>query len=955
MSTFPVVSSLPEQFWAVLEAAPDAMVVTDRSGRLVLVNHLAEELFGYLMSELIGEPVERLIPERFHALHSEHRERHFTEVGTGPRGTVFEAFGLRSNGSEFPAEISLRPLHTAYGGLAISAIRDVTSQKKEASKFRALLEAAPVGMLIADGEGRIVLVNAQIEKLFGYRRDELLGREVEMLIPERFRSVHPVHRSNYFGEPICRPMGGIGVPLNGLRSDGTEFPVEINLSPLDTEDGLLAITAIRDVSERRRAEEEKGRLYSALQAMVEELEGSNEKAKALEELKTRFFANISHELRTPLALVLGPVDRLLGCDDLRSDQRHDLDIIRRNAGTLLKHVNDLLDVAKLEAGKMGIEYSDVNVAALLRLVTGYFDGMANERRIVLSVEAPGTLWAQVDEDKLHRILLNLLSNAFKFTPTLGKIRCSLSMTDDAQFRIEIGDSGPGVGPENRQAIFERFRQVHIEDAGHHIGGTGLGLTIVRDFVVLHGGKVFVDSAPEGGALFVIQLPLTAPSGITVQPAGVSSATPDATVGVLQELFVREESDSPTIGRGESLVLVIEDNAEMNCFLRQSLAKHHRVEAASDGREGLNKALEKKPDLIITDMMMPGLNGEQLIQEIRKHPELQNIPIILLTARADDDLKLRLLRDGAQDYLTKPFSLEELRVRVGNLIAMKRARDVLQSELETQSVDLESLARQVTRRTREAKTALASIEVAREQAERASKTKSEFLGMVSHELRTPITGLQLHMQQLMRNHQVSLTEKQKKLIRRMSASTGRLVGLVESLLHYTNMQSGRIAADLATCDAGEIASSALEEVRPQAEEKGLVLHLSIPYDLPPLQTDPLLLRLIVVNLLVNAVKFTERGFVEVELEHLAGAHQIKVKDTGAGIAPENRVRVFEPFEQVEPVRNKHLPGIGLGLALVKEMTVSLGGRVLLESELGAGSTFTVILPSAVEHSAVATAG
>jgi signal transduction histidine kinase len=422
--------------------------------------------------------------------------------------------------------------------------------------------------------------------------------------------------------------------------------------------------------------------------------------------------------------------------------------------------------------------------------------------------------------------------------------------------------------------------------------------------------------------------------------------------VLEELAVPSPIEVPACGAGECLVLIVEDNPEMNRHLRETLAQRYRVDSAFDGRDGLSKALANKPDLILTDLIMPGMNGEQLVHEIRRRQELDNVPILLLTARTDDELKLRLLRQGAQDYLTKPCSVEELRARVGNLLEMKRIRDILQAELETRNADLESLARQLTLRTREAKTALASVEVAREHAERASRMKSDFLGMVSHELRTPVTALQLHLQQLHRNQETALSEKQRKLVRRMSGSTGRLIDLIQSLLHYTTIQTGQVTSDLTSCNVGEIAAAAVEEVRPQADEKGLAVQLSIPYDLGPLTSDPLLLRLIVVNLLVNAVKFTDHGFVELEIEQTESNHQIKVRDTGPGIAPENRARVFEPFEQLEPIRKKHLPGIGLGLALVREMAVSLGGRVQLESEPGSGSTFTVVLPSSVECAGMA---
>jgi signal transduction histidine kinase/CheY-like chemotaxis protein len=452
--------------------------------------------------------------------------------------------------------------------------------------------------------------------------------------------------------------------------DVTDF---VRLKKHDVEQEILT-AELRGHTERAEAE-----LYLRAQAIQESnqrLEQANqelarlyEQSTELNAVKTRVFANISHELRTPLTLILGPTETLLKQASLNPGFRHQLEIIARNARTLLRHVNDLLDAAKLESGQMKANYAQVDLAALLRLTASHFELRAGERGISYKIEGPKTLSAQLDAEKIQRVLLNLLSNAFKFVPDNGRVKCTLT-GDDTQVCFTVDDSGPGVPAALREVIFERFRQGE-EDATRRFGGTGLGLAIVQEFLQLQHGRIIVGESPYGGARFEVRLPRHAPDGVQVSEG-------EAMFGSLSSLFVDESrravpSEAISGDAGKPLVLIIEDNPDMNSFIAEILGRAYRVARAFDGREGLVRALALKPDLIVSDMMMPKMSGDQLVQGLRLHPKLAATPIMLLTARTEDALRVELLRAGAQDYLVKPFLPDELLARANNLLAMSKAR------------------------------------------------------------------------------------------------------------------------------------------------------------------------------------------------------------------------------------------------------------------------------------------
>jgi PAS domain S-box-containing protein len=797
-----------------------------------------------------------------------------------------------------------------------------------------------VGLL--DTRGTLLEVNRAALEGAGIRLDDIRGKpfwearwwKLSREIQEQQKDA--VRRANE-GEFVR-----FDVEVYGQASGEGTIIIDYSLIPVKDTSGrvVFLLAEGRNITEKKRAEAEIARKNQELLRLLD-------RVRELDELKSEFFANVSHELRTPLALILGPVEKLLAQgDNLTELQRRDLEVMRRNAATLLKQVNHLLDLAKLDAGQMQVNYEQVDLARLVRAVAGHFDALAAQRDISYVVETPERLAAQVDPEKLERVVLNLLSNAFKFVPDGGRIRCTLRLSEEGRALLSVQDSGPGVRPELRQTIFERFRQGDGSST-RQFGGTGLGLSISRDFVALHEGTIGVTDAPGGGALFQVEVPLFAPEGVWVRKGSEPQAPErDAVVqGTLSELApvnvqpVHAGGDTDT---DRPLVLVVEDNPELNRFIAEVLSTDFRVRTAADGQEGLERARELSPDLIVSDIMMPRMSGAEMIGRLREDRGLDALPILVLSAKADDALRLELLRNGAQDYVVKPFSAEELLVRVRNLVTMKRARQVLEAELALKSDNLEALARESARRKRQLEHALEETQLAREQAEAASRAKGEFLTLVSHEMNTPLTSLILTLKSVERS---GVQPENTWRLERLRQSSQRLRHLVSGIIEYSRIGSGRLDLEVESFDVGALASQVLEELVPEATEKGLKLELAVS-EVPPLRSDARLVRIVLGNLLGNAIRYTQQGQVALSLRCEARGHVCEVRDTGPGIPREHWSRIFEPFEQLEPLRHKSTPGVGLGLALVKQVVDALQGQVELESEVGVGSTFRVVLPALV---------
>jgi len=475
-----------EKFRIAVEASPSGMIMTDEAGKIVLVNSEAERLFGYGRAELIGRSVDVLVPAAARGTHRAHRSGFVAFPKTRRIGAGRDLYGLRKDGREFPIEIALNPIRTCDGLLVLSAVADITERKAAEERFRLAVEASPSGMIMTDEAGKIVLLNSEAERLFGYARDELIGQSVDLLVPLRTKGGHAALRAGFAARPEARRMGA-GRDLYGLRKDGNEVPIEIALTPIRTKDGLMVVSSVVDISERKRSER-------ALAERSEELQRSNAELE-------QFAYVASHDLQEPLRMVASYTALLAERYHGRLDDKADRYIAYAVDGATRMQalVRDLLTYAHV--GTQGRALSAVpSQTALGHVLDGLKIAIEEAHAEVTSAELPVV---KADELQLQLVFQNLIGNAIKFHADRPPRVSVGAERGNGEWIFHVADNGIGIDKQHSERVFDMFQRLH--ERGKY-PGSGIGLAIAKKIVERHGGRIWLDSVPDQGTTFYFTMP-----------------------------------------------------------------------------------------------------------------------------------------------------------------------------------------------------------------------------------------------------------------------------------------------------------------------------------------------------------------------------------------------------------------------------------------------------------------
>ena len=681
------------------------------------------------------------------------------------------------------------------------------------------------------------------------------------------------------------------------------------------------------------------------------LELSNKKLKELDEAKSRFFANISHELRTPLTLLISPLETLLHQYKWDDQTKMLLTTMQSNGMRLLKLINDLLDLVRLESGTIVIKPEPLNVMEFIKGEASSARSVAEDKRIRLETfvdPALGTVMA--DRDKLEKIVLNLVFNALKFTPAGGRVELRAEKQAE-ELVIIVSDTGMGISAANLANVFSRFWQAD-DTSRRKYQGVGIGLALVKELTMAHGGDVSVASEQGKGTTFTVRLPykkaeepapikMDEPVEAQPQPAAqrtgtVSSQEWLANLYRRAELFpsmtpledTLRQVETARNGNNSPTLLVADDEPDMLRYLKSQLATHYRVVEAVDGQQAIEKASQFLPDIILLDMMMPEKDGLQACREIRQRTSTQSIPVILLTARADEETKMAALGAGASDFLTKPFSTTELHVRIKNLVESHQ----YQLKLSKQKTVLENTIEQL----KETETQLV-------QTEKLASLGRMSAGII-HEINNPLnfatTGLFT-----LRNKGKQLAPEQQQeyeeVLKDVEDGLKRVKSIVSELRTFTHPDmEGRDQVEVC-----EVVSSALRFLSNEWKDKVVVEESLTEHQ--TIWANKSKLVQVLVNLLQNSLDAmkskvfeNERPTVRIEGFVEKNKSVLRVRDNGPGIDPKILDKIFDPFFTTKDVGE----GMGLGLSICYRIVEECDGRISVKTEPGKFCEFTLEFPA-----------